>query len=105
MKKLIFGFALLVTITTVEAKEVDFTNVKAVNDYGVSLSIWNGAYNAYGFCRSKGYEDAVKFTKTCGEDEMTFVNYANGRWVAKDSGSKNKCYDILESVTCKTYLD
>lgn len=105
MKKIIFSFALLFTIVNAEAREVDFSNVKAVNDYGVSLSIWDGAYNAYGFCRSKGYADAVNFTKTCGEDEMTFLNYSNGRWSPKESGSKNRCYAILESVTCKTYLD
>ncbi|WP_281560522.1 hypothetical protein [Thalassomonas sp. RHCl1] len=104
MKKLLLGAVLIAGLTSAaQAREVIFDNVSAVNDYGWSLSIWSGAYNAYGFCRSKGFADAVTFTSSCGEDEMTFLNYADGRWVAKDSGSANRCYAILESVTCKSY--
>ena len=104
MKKLLLGTALMLGLTAAaQAREVTFNNVTAVNDYGWSLSIWSGAYNAYGFCRANGFADAVTFTASCGEDEMTFLNYAGGRWVEQDSGSANRCYAILDSVTCKSY--
>ena len=104
MKKILLGTALMLGLTcAAQAREVVFDSVSAVNDYGWSNSVWSGAYNAYGFCRSKGFADAVSFTSTCGEDEMTFLTYSNGRWVDKDSGSANRCYPILDTVTCKSY--
>jgi len=83
--------------------ETTYYNVKMPSAPGRNpLHIWDGAWNAYGYCYSKGYDDAASFTTTCGEDERTFVNYAGGnRWTTRDSGSKNQCYPILDSVTCR----
>lgn len=66
-----------------------------------SFSIWAGAYNAYGYCYMKGFDDALTYTTTCGEDEMSFAEYKGGnKWSTRSSGSKNQCYPILDSVTC-----
>lgn len=103
MKKVLFAAIALVSVS-VSANEVTFNNVKAYNEYGYQNQIWNGAFNAYGFCQSKGFADAVEYTSECGEDESTYLDYkGNGRWESRDSGSANRCYPILETVTCRSY--
>lgn len=53
------------------------------------------------FCRTKGKSRAVTYaTNACGEDESSFYRYQNGRWELKSSGSANRCYRMLSSVTC-----
>ncbi|QPB85362.1 hypothetical protein CWC22_020270 [Pseudoalteromonas rubra] len=67
----------------------------------VKLDVWATAYNAYGYCHINGFDDAVRLTTKCGEDECTFARYAGGtKWVQKDSGSKNRCCELIETVTC-----
>lgn len=54
------------------------------------------------YCELKGYDEAASFQKYCMEDEDDYYKYESGRWVSKETGSKNQCYLITASVYCKT---
>lgn len=103
MKKLLVSLLAFAALSSAaNAANITFYNVtQKVPPYTPSFSIWAGALNAYGFCYMKGFDDALTYTTTCGEDESTFAEYKGGnRWRTRDSGSKNQCYPILDSVTC-----
>lgn len=63
--------------------------------------LWAGDLNAAQFCVDSGYLGADSWTMGCGGDEDTFNKFNGYEWVERDSGSKNRCYDIIDTVTCK----
>ncbi|TMP39555.1 hypothetical protein [Pseudoalteromonas rubra] len=104
MKKLIIAAALSTCAFSSMAQGVVLDDVGVYANSSVKLDVWASAYNAYGYCHVNGFDDAIGFTTKCGEDESTFARYAGGtKWVQKDSGSKNQCYALLETVTCVNY--
>ena len=103
MKKLLISLLSVAALSSAaNAATVTFYDVtQNVPPASNNFSIWAGAYNAYGYCYMKGFDDALTYTTSCGEDEMSFAEYKGGnKWSTRSSGSKNQCYPILDSVTC-----
>ena len=70
------------------------------NQFNTSLRIWTSTINGNQFCQEEGFDRMAAYSTGCGEDESSYVDYTDGNWNSRSSGSKNQCYDIFSSVTC-----
>lgn len=69
-------------------------------------SIWYDEYNANRFCIEEGFDRAlpISSTKGCGSDESEFSKYSSDTgWYGKESGSRDRCYSIYETIDCGYY--
>lgn len=78
--------------------------IKPAERYTVANRIWASDANANQYCLAKGYERMKSWSTACGSDEDTFSEYNGHEWVERDSGSKDRCYSIIGSVTCELDL-
>ncbi len=89
--------------TTRDSKVKKFSRPTRWDHYSRSNKneIWLG--NSYGnqFCKEEGFSEMVSYEVGCGADEESFSKYSKSRgWYRQESGSKDRCYDIFESITC-----
>lgn len=80
-----------------------FYNPRGVTANGTSAQIWIVAGNGFAFCRQRGYRTMSNYTGTCGEDESSYLDhvFSSNQWVFRSSGSKNGCYPLFASITCR----
>ncbi|WP_334019083.1 hypothetical protein [Alteromonas sp. S015] len=117
----LFLYGVITPSQAAAASDVVLYDIRIFNEYGYKQPIWaeggsipstvagqpnvNSAADAkaFGFCRVNNFDFAVTYTTTCGEDESTYMDYTGqGNWVSRDSGSANRCYKLLSTVTCRT---
>ncbi len=78
-----------------------FLNPTRDNQYGTEMEIWATQTNGNQLCREIGYTSMSWYENGCGEDESSFLEYRNGDWMSKSSGSANQCYPIFSKVVCR----
>jgi hypothetical protein len=78
-----------------------------------NTAIWadtqaEGDENADHFCQEQGDGEHLSWGYVCGEDENTYIDWRDGAWVTRDSGSTNyeECslngdgYPLLQGLRC-----
>tara|TARA_Y100000296_G_scaffold85817_1_gene123385 strand:+ start:811 stop:3177 length:2367 start_codon:yes stop_codon:yes gene_type:complete len=80
---------------------IGYPRIRPDIPYTTRNRIWASDINANQFCKASGYKRALDWDSGCGSDEDTFSEYVGGRWSERDSGSKDRCYAIIGSVTCE----
>lgn len=90
-------------IETQAAVAKTFYYPKRPNQYGQLDYIFIEAKNGTQFCKEEGYRNATGGSIYCGEDESTYVEFDwySQTWKSKSTGSKNQCYPLYRSITCK----
>lgn len=85
------------------ARSKTFYYPKRLTQYGQLEYIFINATNGTEFCEEEGYSDATGGSILCGEDESSYSNFNwwNQQWEAKSTGSKNQCYPLYRSITCR----
>lgn len=85
------------------ANTVKFSKPTRRDEYSAANRnyIWVSNTNGNQFCREEGFSSMLSYEIGCGADEDSFSKYASSRgWYRKNSGSKDRCYDIYESISC-----
>ena len=69
---------------------------------GSSSKFFVDAANGHHFCEAYGFSQATGGTISCGEDEDEYAtyDYDSGDWIMKNTGSKNQCYPLYQSISC-----
>ncbi len=93
----------VITLDVVASKT--FHNPRRNNQFNTSLGIWLSNTNGNQYCKEHGGSKMISHTVGCGEDESSYVEFKNGKWLSKSSGSTNQCYDIFKSITCDVGID
>ncbi|MCW8875576.1 MAG: hypothetical protein OQJ89_06025 [Kangiellaceae bacterium] len=90
-------------IETQAAVARTFYYPKRANQYGQVDYIFINATNGTQFCKEQGYYNATAGSILCGEDESSYTNFDwySQSWKAKSTGSKNQCYPLYRTITCK----
>lgn len=85
------------------ARSRTFYYPKRYTQYGQLEYIFINAANGTQFCEEEGYSDAIGGSILCGEDESSYSNYNwyAQQWQAQSTGSKNQCYPLYRSITCR----
>ncbi len=90
-------------LETQAAVSKTFYYPKRHNQYGQLDYLFINATNGTQFCKEEGYRNAIGGSILCGEDESSYTNfdwYAQ-TWKSKSTGSKNQCYPLYRSITCR----
>ena len=90
-------------IETQAAVAKTFYYPKRANQYGQLDYIFINATNGTQFCKEEGYYNATGGSILCGEDESSYTNFDwySQSWKSKSTGSKNQCYPMYRSITCR----
>ncbi|MCO7223438.1 hypothetical protein [Pleionea sp. CnH1-48] len=76
---------------------------KRMNQYGQVDYIFITALNGNQFCEEEGYNEMIGGSIYCGEDESSYTTYDwyQRRWESLGTGSKNQCYPLFRTITCR----
>ena len=96
--------ALLALLGTAGAAQADVTFYNVTASYlGYEREIWLTAANGFAYCDARGYNMMVAFTGSCGEDESSYLDHVfeTKTWIPRSSGTRNGCYPLYSSITCR----
>ncbi|MDG9667762.1 hypothetical protein ONV78_08470 [Hahella sp. CR1] len=92
-----------VDVAQMAAAERSFYYPQRMNQYGRTDYIFIDATNGTQFCKEEGYNNSVGGSILCGEDESSYITFDwyQQQWVSKSTGSKNQCYPLYRTITCR----
>ena len=103
MKKIMLSAALTVlSLNAFATSSATFNEPTVMTSHGYDKAMHLTTLNGRKFCESFGFSEVTGGTIACGEDESSYADYdwATSTWNLTDTGSKNQCYVLFESITC-----